>query len=405
MGASQQAPQVYVDCPGGHCDLDYIQTQVAFVHYVRDPAQAEVYVLVTTQPTGAGGVAYTLTFQGRRRFAGLLDTLRFALPPQSAADTERRKLAQMLRLGLTRYAARTPIADQLRLVHESPSDATNPAPPRDRWKNWVFSLSANGFFSGEQSQRYANYYGALSARHITPDWKFTLTVAYNHGWSLFKLGGRDLRTTNWSQSVNALLVRSLGSHGSAGAFAGLARSTFNNLAWSVDFKPAFEYNLFPYAEATRRQFRILYRVGPSWSRYREETIFGKTAEGLWAQHLTLALEFREPWGSASASVEGLNYFHDWGKRRLTFWGSVNLRLLKGLGLDLSGRLSWIQDQLSLPRRGATEEEVLLRQRQLATHYHYWINLGLTYTFGAIYTAVVNPRFGSTSGRGVQIILQ
>ena len=47
----------------------------------------------------------------------------------------------------------------------------------------------------------------------------------------------------------------------------------------------------------------------------------------------------------------------------------------------------------LPKEGATEEEILLHQRQLATQYDYFASVGLRYTFGSIYSNVVNPRFG------------
>ena len=45
--------RVYLDC--GRCDTDFLRRNVAFVDYVRDRAQAEVHVLVTTQGTGGGG--------------------------------------------------------------------------------------------------------------------------------------------------------------------------------------------------------------------------------------------------------------------------------------------------------------------------------------------------------------
>ena len=54
----------------------------------------------------------------------------------------------------------------------------------------------------------------------------------------------------------------------------------------------------------------------------------------------------------------------------------------------------MRDQLSLPLRGATEEEVLLRLRRLQSGYEYGFGVSLTYTFGSIFSSIVNPRFGS-----------
>ena len=57
----------------------------------------------------------------------------------------------------------------------------------------------------------------------------------------------------------------------------------------------------------------------------------------------------------------------------------------------------IRDQLSLPMKDATEEEILLNIRQLATQYYYFASIGLRYTFGSIYSNVVNPRFNQRRG--------
>jgi hypothetical protein len=55
-------------------------------------------------------------------------------------------------------------------------------------------------------------------------------------------------------------------------------------------------------------------------------------------------------------------------------------------------MNWIHDQLYLPAQGATEAEILLNQKQLASQYKVKLNLGLTYSFGSIYNNVINTRF-------------
>jgi len=57
----------------------------------------------------------------------------------------------------------------------------------------------------------------------------------------------------------------------------------------------------------------------------------------------------------------------------------------------------IHDQLSLPKGEATLEQVLLRRTMLETNYNYYFSIGLSYTFGSIYSNVVNPRFGGGGG--------
>jgi hypothetical protein len=52
----------------------------------------------------------------------------------------------------------------------------------------------------------------------------------------------------------------------------------------------------------------------------------------------------------------------------------------------------INDQLALPRGDASLEDILLDRRRLATSYRATGNMGLSYTFGSIFSNVVNPRF-------------
>jgi hypothetical protein len=69
--------RVFLDCEDDSdgdcddaCDFDYLRQQATFVDYVRDPRDAQVHVLVTTQPTAGEGCEYRLEFIGRERFAG-----------------------------------------------------------------------------------------------------------------------------------------------------------------------------------------------------------------------------------------------------------------------------------------------------------------------------------------------
>jgi hypothetical protein len=57
----------------------------------------------------------------------------------------------------------------------------------------------------------------------------------------------------------------------------------------------------------------------------------------------------------------------------------------------------VRDQIGLPKGDATTEEVLLRLRQLATGYTYYLNFGFSYSFGSIFNSTVNPRFGRAAG--------
>jgi len=107
----------------------------------------------------------------------------------------------------------------------------------------------------------------------------------------------------------------------------------------------------------------------------------------------MTYEVKEKWGSISTTLSGSNYFHDFSKNSLNLYSDLSFRLFEGLSLNLYLNYSRIHDQLSLPKQGATEDEILLHRKQLATQYDFYTYFGLSYTFGSIYTNIVNPRFG------------
>ena len=111
-----------VECPGyvPGCDIDFFQTEVGFARFVRDQADAGVFVLVVDQDTG-GGEQYTLFFQGcRGAFAGRRDTLVAATPPGASDDDQRRAILGRLSLGLAGSASRTGLANRLAVTYAAP---------------------------------------------------------------------------------------------------------------------------------------------------------------------------------------------------------------------------------------------------------------------------------------------
>ena len=72
-----------------------------------------------------------------------------------------------------------------------------------------------------------------------------------------------------------------------------------------------------------------------------------------------------------------------------------------MSFEIDGSYTRIRDQLALPAGGASYEEILLRQRQLATGYNYSFSAGFNFSFGSTRSNVVNPRFGN-GGRSISI---
>ena len=104
-----------------------------------------------------------------------------------------------------------------------------------------------------------------------------------------------------------------------------------------------------------------------------------------------SLDSKQPWGTAQTDFDFSQFLSAPSKYRLTVSGEIDIRLTKGLSLNLDGSSSFIRDQLYLSKGDATAEEILSRQRQLATGYRYSLSVGISYTFGSIFNNIVNTR--------------
>jgi hypothetical protein len=142
---------------------------------------------------------------------------------------------------------------------------------------------------------------------------------------------------------------------------------------------------------------VQYSIGMSHFRYEEETIFERLRETLPSHAMVVGYDMQQPWGSSEATLVWSNYLHDFAKNRLNLSGRLNLRLFRGLELNVGGSASMVRDQLAIPRADASEEDVLLQRRALLSNYRFTGNVGFAYTFGSIFNSVVNPRFGSGTG--------
>jgi hypothetical protein len=404
LAAAAQQPaaapevRVFLDCPDGGCDSDYIQTETPWVSFVRDRTAADVHVLVTRLETAAGGSEYTMALVGRERFAAMGDTLRFVSRPGQASDLVRQGFTRTLQLGLVPFAARTATGARLRVTaEEAPVGQAAAAAAGDPWNAWVFEVQLGGSFDREDRQRELSLESGLDARRITEGWKFGVEADADVEREHFELDDRTVTSRAESYSGGAVLVRSLGANWGTGMEASAGSSTFQNTELLVRVAPAVEYSVWPYAEATRRQLTLQYSLGVSSFAYREETIFDRLSETRPTQAFVVGFDVQQPWGSAEADFEAASFLDDLEQYRLEADANLDLRLMRGLALSIGGSASLIRDQISIVKRDATPEEILLQRRALLTDYRYSAYVGVSYTFGSIFRSVVNPRFGTGPG--------
>jgi hypothetical protein len=394
--APEQTPaprlQVFVDC--NECFSDYLREGTDFVDFVRDRTSATLHVIITSTGTGSGGREYVLSFIGLSALQGQDMTLKAVTQTGDPEDVRRRLLLSTLHVGLLSYLARSGLPPELQLDVELGQAQAASAGRRDPWNSWVLSLRGSGSFSGEESNKQREMSIELSADRITPAWKTTFGLDVEQETEEFDLDEDDpVKVSRRNRDFDWLVVKALGEHWSAGARGTIESSTFDNINLRLEVAPALEFNFFPYSAYQRRQLRAQYSVGVRSQRYYEETLFGKTKEVLPGHELSVTYDQRERWGSVEGNVEWFQYLNELSKSRLETNGEISWRILRGLSISADASASRIRDQISLRRRGAAPEEILLRLRELQSGYEYDFSFGLTYTFGSIFSSIVNPRFG------------
>jgi len=396
--ATGQGLRVFIDCRGFQfCDRDFYVREIPYVNHTRDRADAQVHVLVTSQRTGGGGQQFTIDFVGREEFVEIDDRLQVGTRANLAEEQGMSRIARQIQLGLARYIARTAQSEQVRLVPETLDAAPVVATPEDDpWDFWTFRLNASGFYFAQERQSFLFGNSGVSANRVTDGSRLEFSVGQNYSENNFEINDSTTFTSvTRGYNASALVVRSAGRHWGFGGQIAAAHSTFSNEDLSFRVAPAVEYNIYPYDESTRRQLRFLYSIGVTRLNYIEETIFFKTEETVPDHRFGVTFEVRQPWGSSQASLQVVQHLNDLSRHRINFNGGFDLRVIKGLSLRLNGGVSRLRDQINLAALGASEEEVLTRQRELETGFEYNLNVGFSFTFGSIFSNVVNPRL---SGR-------
>lgn len=384
----KNAPKLFIDCQS--CDLDHIRTNISFVNYVTEVKEAHIYLLITSLRTGSGGQEYTLEFTGYREFKGINDKLRYISHQNDTDDEVREGIVKILKLGLVSYLKNSDLAKYIDITFTKKLDPTKTT---DKWNSWVFNLDFSGWLNGEELFNSKNLRYSASADRVTPQSRVRLKIYSSKYDSSYIIDEEEIKSISKTSFAQGLYVASLNDHWSIGGFVNVFSSTYRNTDVEYRLSPTIEYNVFPYSEATKKQFRFQYKLGFKKTMYNEETIYGKMAESLFFQELSVALELKQKWGSISTSLSWFSYLHDFSKYSAMINSRISWRIFKGFSFDMSGGYSLIHNQLYLPKGELSSEEIFLRVSALKTSFDYWVSAGIRFTFGSVYNNVVNPRFG------------
>ncbi|MBG0859445.1 MAG: hypothetical protein IQL11_08065 [Bacteroidales bacterium] len=369
----------------------FIKREITFINYVRDLKEADVYIIATYEPTGSGGESYTFFIVGQNRCTGMNDTIRVTASPDETEDIIRTKQVNALKMGLMRYMLKTPLASYFDVRFTQPVKETVET---DKWNNWVFRTNISGNLSGQKRFKSLSLNGSTSAFRVTEKSKFQTYLSLSWSRQKFEMNDSTIEHSHSkSQGINTYYVKSVNDHWSVGFSTGLSASSFGSYDLRYRLTPAIEYDIFPYSESTRRQLRIMYEAGYNYNDYSDTTIYNKLTEHLWLHELTASWQVVQKWGSVDFTLSWLNYFHDWSKNNLSASLYMSIRIFKGLNLNFMGSAAIVNDQLSLPKGGVSDTDILLRRRITETKFDYYGYFGFSYTFGSIYNNAVNPRFG------------
>jgi hypothetical protein len=396
LASAQAQPRplatVYIEC--GECGDDYLREQLPFVNLVRDRMLADVGVLVTSLSTASGGQAYSIELLeriGLRRGDTVMANVR-----ADATELERRgEVVRSIKVALLPFLRGTPAMAHLDVSYSPPGSGarTSTRGAGDPWRQWVFRMGGSGSFAGDDNFTHRSVDGSFSASRITESFKVALSVKGSYTREMYLLAEGDrARSERRAWSATSLTVKSLGDHLSFGLRGTAGSSIFENMQLQLRAMPAVEYDLFPYSEATQRQLVVRYAAGARMMRYVDTTVYGRLSESRPAHELSVLADIRQARGSLWGSAVASQYLHDRSKRRLTVEGGVDWRIVAGLSVNFSANYSQIRDQLNVPGAALSNEDRLLRLRELQSGHSASAGLGLSYTFGSVYSNVVNPRF-------------
>ncbi len=309
------------------------------------------------------------------------DTLSFVSRQDNTGDEIRIKQIKILKNGLMYYISRSSIAEFIEIKYTKKTD-TEPI-VEDKWNSWIFKTRANSWLNGQSSYNSINIWSSFEVEKVTPDWKIEFRVGNNYSREKYVFDEEEIISEQKSWYFRQQTVKSVNDHWSIGGNMFMSSDSYSNYKLYYELSPAIEYNIYPYSEATTKQLRILFSTGYRKNIYVDTTIYEKIEEAFLLQNIEIAYKIKKKWGSIDASFTGSAFLRDLSKNRLRINTSLNIRIIKGLSFSLRGSYSFIRDQVNLSKGGASLEETLLRQQQIATDFSYYGSVGLSYTFGSV----------------------
>jgi hypothetical protein len=391
--------KVFVDCKNLHCDNNFIRTEITLIDFVLDRVAADVHILITSTRTGNGGKSVQYIFFGQNAFSSYTDTLFSNVSPNATAVELRAQIVKKLKHGLFAFISHSSYADFVEMSMKqddtSATNGTNEA-TTDKWNYWIFNVGSDGSYNADQVYKNIQVSGHASAHRNTENLKvgFWSNAGYNNATYTYQDGTEEKENVvvNSNYAIHHNLIKSISGNWSAGYEVNYSNNTFSNNKRRIHARATAEYAIFPYSEVNNKFFTLQYGVDVRQNNYYDTTIYNKISEVLWGHRLQAYLSLKQKWGNINSTVSYSSYLNDPSLNNLYLSLNVNVRVSGGFSFYIHSRGGIVHDQVYLVKGKASEEDILVKRRQIASAYNLYTSVGINFRFGSILNNFVNPRF-------------
>ncbi len=387
-------PSIFLDCQTD-CYTTFLRQEHGYVNYKRERQGADVYILVTDQSASAGAREIQLIFLYADTTISKADTIKYYRPANVSELEERDLFVKHFKKGILPALMKSDMFDHIDYTVTDITEGNEDLSTEevDPWKYWSFNLGVDLRVNGEASFEEQSYNARFSASQVKESHKLFFFTRYRLQQSSFTLSdGEEVNSENERNNFFVQYVKSIGPKWSVGARTFAGSSSFGNTDFESFFRPAIEYNIFPYSESSTKRFSFLYSTGIEYKNYTELTIFDKLEETRWRHGLDIEYVLTQKWGFIEFDIEFDQYLHDLSLYSISFNPNVELNLVKGLSLEFGGFISFVGDRINISKGEVSDQDIILQNRQLDTNYSYLTYFGFNYRFGTKNNNIVNPRF-------------
>lgn len=383
---------VFLDCQTS-CFTTFLRQEIHYINYVRDRQDADIYVLATHQNASAGAREIQLIYLFEGFESLTTDTIIYIREDNISDLQEMRLFKTQFKKGLLPAIVRSDLLDLVSYEVDFKEEQLDTSQFIDPWNYWSINLRLSVNISGEKSFNEENFYNRISASRITEKNKTAISSWYNLQQATFTLsGGEQADSENERFGLFIQWIESAGPNWGWGFNTFMGSSTFGNTDFEGSFKPAIEYNVYPYTESSTRRFSFRYSAGMIYNNYTEETVFDQLEESLMRHGLDIEYETTQTWGDIEFNIEFDQFLKDLSLYSVSFNPQVELNLVKGLRLQMGAFVSYIGDRINITKGEISAQDIILQNRQLDTSYSYSSYFGFNYRFGSKNNNVVNSRF-------------